>query len=100
MPVADSSFNISIEAISFGLISFIEAELTPNADTKGIPSTTYKGSLDDEIDRVPRILTAGNSPGFTLVATLTPAALPCIACNAFVTGLSSMVFADMLVTAP
>src|SRR5690349_18347211 len=100
MAVADASFNISIEAISFGLISFIEPEVTPNADINGIPSTTYNGSLDEVIERLPRILTMGNSPGFTFVATLTPAALPWIACNAFITGLSSIVFADMLVTAP
>src|SRR6185436_11058240 len=85
-----------MDAISKGFMSLMEKEVTPNMETIGIPSTTYNGSFEAVIDRLPRTRNTGNSPGFILVVIFTPAALPCIACKALVTGLSSNTFEDIL----
>ena len=43
----------------------------------GTPSTTYKGSFEDEIEPKPRIRTAGADPGCPLVeVVVTPGAIP------------------------
>jgi len=45
--------------------------------SKGMPSTTYKGSLSEEMEPTPRILMEGEPPRFPeAFVTWTPATLP------------------------
>jgi len=55
--------------------------------SKGTPSTTYRGSDDALIDRLPRIRIDPTVPGRSLEVISTPAALPCKASKALFTGL-------------
>jgi hypothetical protein len=76
--VAEASFNISIEAMSFGLMEFnglrgvrIPVKLAPEPLTalelsSGKPSTTYSGLLPALIEPTPRILTEMPPPGSPL----------------------------------
>src|SRR5690606_41424660 len=86
MAVEAASFNISIEAISFGLIS--ASGLSPKfcvpfkeltePDSIGIPSTTNKGLLPEFKEELPLtriVISPPGAPEFEV--TCTPAALPC-----------------------
>src|SRR5680860_1254866 len=71
--VAAASFSISIEAISCGLIS----DMVSEPSIKGMPSTTYSGSLDAVIERLPLIRTVDVCPSLPpLDCTSTPEICP------------------------
>src|SRR5260221_3631102 len=81
MATAETSFRISIEAISAILRSFSEPP------TNGIPSTTISGLVDELIELVPLIRAVGGSPGTDEVwVIVTPATDPSIAWRTLVTG--------------
>jgi len=80
--------------MSPGLISAMEPAVI------GIPSMTYKGSLVALIERLPRIRISPNSPGRLFEVISTPVTRPCIACNAFCTGRSSITLLVTLDIAP
>ena len=73
MAVAEASFNISIDSMSAGLMSFMFASVSAK------PSTTYNGSVPALMDAEPRIRIVGASPGWLFVNTATPLDLPCSA---------------------
>ena len=70
-----------MDSMSRGLIVSIPPAL------KGTPSTTYRGSDDALIDRLPRMRIDPTVPGRSLEVISTPAALPCKASKALFTGL-------------
>lgn len=78
MAVEEASLRISIFSISLALILRISDVI--------IPSTIYNGSAPPKTEPTPRILTFGVLPGAPLLMIDTPAALPCIACDAVKTG--------------
>ena len=96
MAVADASFNISIDSISFGLIadkapmrgpSVTPVDISPASLFTSMPSITYKGSLPALMDVVPLIRIEVSAPGLPdNCVTCTPAALPCSAWSKDVTG--------------
>ena len=68
---------------------------------KGIPSTTYKGSLFPLTEPNPLILTVGSLPGCPeLLITLTPADSPANACETVETFLFSIDFIFTLAAVP
>ena len=88
-----------MDRISCGLISKIPP-LAPPLVT-GIPSTTYKGSLEAEIDLRPRILTNGGWPGRPPADVMsTPATWPLIASTPLPVAIFSMLSLPILTMEP
>ncbi len=94
MAVADASFKISIDSMSFGFRS-------PMPPAMGIPSSTYSGSLDAVSDRVPRTRMLMPSPGLLPLVTIsTPGTRPLMASIAFVFGTAATSAPDTDATDP
>ena len=76
--VADASFKILIDSMSFGFITFKPFLIPPTPpESNGIPSTTYKGLEFKFNEPIPLIKTFDPSPGAPLLVTIeTPATFP------------------------
>ena len=95
MAVAEASLSTSIDSMSRGFKVSIA-----DSDIKGTPSTTYNGVFEAESERLPRMRISPTEPGRSFVVISTPAALPCKASKALLTGRAVNCSDPTLVIAP